>query len=144
MIKKLLTAQVVASYALFFQLSLHHGLRGNTGMIGTRKPQGLFTGHTIVAYKNILQGMVQHMTQRQTSGNVGWRHKHRIGFFALIQNTGTLGMKTPDLFPVFTSPSLLNIVMVITFFKIKCFGMIAHDILARVSPFFQVRDVSQK
>jgi len=96
-------------------------------MVGTGKPEGLFARHAAVADKNILQGMVQHMAKRQASGHIGRRHEHGIGLLARFEYAGAFGMETAKLLPVRTSPPLFDVVMIVNFFQIEYFGLIAHD-----------------
>jgi len=63
--------------------------------------------------------MIQYMAKSKTSGNIGRRHKDCIGSFSVVQHSGTFGMKTPYGFPVRTSPSVFNFMMVIGFFQIE-------------------------
>ena len=119
MAEKLFSTEIVAGYPLFFKFSFNHSLGRYTGMIGPWKPQGLMTRHSIVTNKNILQRVIQNMTERKTSGNIGRRHQNGIWSFAALQNTGAFGMETAYRLPVRTSPTVFYIVMVIGFFQIE-------------------------
>ena len=55
-------------------------------MIGAGEPQGFAASHTVVADKNILHGVVQNMTERKDSRDIGRRHKNGVGHFSLFKH----------------------------------------------------------
>jgi len=68
-----LAPQVVPADAVLRQVPLDHGLGGDAGMVGARKPQGLIPGHAVVARQQVHDGVLQGVAHVQGSGDVGGR-----------------------------------------------------------------------
>ena len=66
-----ITAIVVAGLALFGgDLALNHHLGGDTGVVGTRLPQGVLALHAVVADQGVHQGLLEGVTHVQAAGDV--------------------------------------------------------------------------
>ena len=78
-LQELLTGEVVLLDALFGELLHHLGLRSDGGVVGAGNPEGVLTLHTGTTDKDILNGVVQHVSHVEHSGNVGRRNHDGIG-----------------------------------------------------------------
>ena len=56
---------------LCVELSLHHDLGGDAGVVGAGLPQGVVTAHAMKAGERIHDGLVETMTHVQRAGDVG-------------------------------------------------------------------------
>ena len=64
------------------QVSLHHVLGGDAGMIGSGLPKHIVPGHFLVTAQNILEGIVQSMPHVKGPGHVRGRDNNTVrGFF---------------------------------------------------------------
>ena len=71
LVDKGITAEIVSGFSLPGQLPFNDVLGGNAGMIGSRYPQGVVTAHAVITSQDILQSIVQGMTDMQHTGDVG-------------------------------------------------------------------------
>jgi len=68
---ELLAAEIVTLDSFFLaQLPFDHGLRRDPGMIGSWQPKHFLSEHARPAGQNILNGVVQNMTQGKDAGHV--------------------------------------------------------------------------
>ena len=57
------------------QLTFNHHLRGDTGVVGTHLPQGVFALHTVVANEGVHDRLLKAVAHVQKAGDVGrWNH----------------------------------------------------------------------
>ena len=66
-----ITADVAAILAFALQLAFHHDLRGDAGVIGTRKPQRVVARHAVVTGQGVHHGLVEGVPHVENPGNVG-------------------------------------------------------------------------
>src|SRR5882757_8572864 len=87
MFQELLPAQVVAvlHQTLFAQHLFDLHLRRNAGVICAWQPQNLLAVHPRLARQNILDGIVQHMSHVQHTGDIGRRDDYGIGWFGRLR-----------------------------------------------------------
>ena len=87
---KAFAAEVVAGLAFFGKLAFDHHLGGDTGMIGTRLPQGIAAAHALPADQDVLQSVVEGVAHVQAAGNVGRRNHDgvRVGVAAPAAGEG--------------------------------------------------------
>ena len=78
-LEEFLTAQVVAILALGFELTLHQHLRGDTGVVGTRLPQGVATLHAAETDQGVHDRVVEAVTHVQAAGDVRRRDHDGVG-----------------------------------------------------------------
>src|SRR5436305_13981604 len=72
----------MAIYALLIQQPLNDVLRGDTGVIFSRHPQGVVALHAMVANKDIFNGGCDGVTKVKRTRDIRWRHaddKRRTG-----------------------------------------------------------------
>ena len=81
--QELIAAEVGLFDALFGQLAHHFSLCGDTCMVGSRHPAGIFAFHTGAANENILNRIVQHVAHVEHTRYVWRRNDHRIRFAAI-------------------------------------------------------------
>ena len=105
-------SQVVAALALGGQLPLHHHLRGDSGMVGARLPQGGFAAHALVAHHGVHHRVVEAVPHVQAAGDVGRRDHDAVGI-AVIARIAFRGEEAV-IFPVLV-PALFDIVGVVAF-----------------------------
>ena len=76
-------AEIVAvtDGALFLEGFLDHGLGGDAGVVGAGQPEDLFAFHARLARKDILDRIVQHVTEREDTGDVRGRNDDGVGGF---------------------------------------------------------------
>ena len=67
-------ADLMAIYALLIQQPLDDVLRGDTGVIFSRHPQGVITLHAMVANEDIFNGGGDGVTKVKRARDIGWRH----------------------------------------------------------------------
>ena len=78
--QKLVAAEIVAGlFLLLAQLALDDGLRGDAGMIGARKPENLMPRLARAAGENVLERVVEHMSERQDAGHIRRGDDDRVG-----------------------------------------------------------------
>ena len=75
---ELSAAQVVAGQALFIQLSLHHHLSGDAGMIGADLPECIVALHSMVANQGIHNAFLEAVAHMQAAGDIGRRDHDAI------------------------------------------------------------------
>ena len=93
---ELFAAEFVAACVLLLaQIFLDPRLGGDSGVVGAGEPAHLLAEHPVVAAENILKRIVQHMPERQNSGDVRRRNHNRICFLS----RGGFPVKIPGLFP---------------------------------------------
>ena len=78
-LEKFFAAQVVATLALSFKLTLHQHLRGDTGVVGTRLPQGVTTLHAAETDQGVHDRVVEAVTHVQAAGDVRRRNHDGVG-----------------------------------------------------------------
>ena len=82
---ELLAAEFVAAGVLLFaQVLLHPRFGRDAGVVGAGEPADFLALHAVVAAQNILQRVVQHMSESQDAGDVRRRDHDRIGFLIRI------------------------------------------------------------
>ncbi len=98
-----LTAQVVTRLTfLLEQPPLDDGLRRDTGMIGAGQPERIKALHALETNQDVLQCVVQGVTQMECAGNI-WRRDHDGKWlFRWIGN----GVKIASRFPHLIQPVL--------------------------------------
>ena len=102
-VDELFAAQVMPALFFFLQQPLFDdGLRGDTGMVGARHPQGVVPLHPLEANEDVLQRVVQRVPQVQGPGNVRWRNDNRV---RLARGIG-LAMKISPFLPKRIPPPL--------------------------------------
>ena len=74
---KLLAAQLAPLLAFFFEVPLHHHLRGDAGMIRSRQPQRDESAHPVPAHDDVHLRLVEHVTHVQPSSHIGRRQQQR-------------------------------------------------------------------
>ncbi len=67
------TADLLPRDALGGQAAFHQHLRGDSGVIGTRKEQRVVAAHAMPARRGVDYGVVERVADVQRSGNVGRR-----------------------------------------------------------------------
>ena len=90
--EELLAAEVVAvlHHALLAQRLLHHGLRGDAGVVGAGQPEHFLAVHARLAGEDVLDGVVQHVPHVEHARDVGRRDDDGIG---RLGETAGLAMK---------------------------------------------------
>ncbi len=78
-IDKLVTAQIMFTQAFPLQLSFNNHLGGNTGMVGTNLPQGVFPQHALITDHGIHNGLLKTMPHMQAARDIGRRDHDAIG-----------------------------------------------------------------
>jgi hypothetical protein len=79
-------------------------LRGDPGVVGAGHPEGIETAHPVVTDEDILQRVVERMTQMQRRGNIGRRDHDRVG---PLDTTGRgIGVEIAALIPDLLSGGL--------------------------------------
>src|SRR5438552_19174340 len=66
-------ADLMAIYALLIQQPLDDVLRGDTGVIFSRHPQGVITPHAVVANEDIFNGGGDGVSTVKRARGMGWR-----------------------------------------------------------------------
>ena len=83
MLQELLTCQVVLLDALLGQFLHHLCLGGNRSVVSTRHPACILAFHAGTTYKNVLDGVVQHVAHMQHTGHIGRWDDDGIWFAAI-------------------------------------------------------------
>ena len=74
-LQELIASKVVAGLLFFLaKAAFNDGLRGDAGMIRTRKPEDLVSGLASAAGEDVLQCVVENMSERENSSDIGWRN----------------------------------------------------------------------
>lgn len=81
--------------AFLQKLTLHHVLRGDAGMVGSRKPEGIPALHAAPANQNVLQRIVQRVADVQGARDVGGRDDNRIGLSGRVGSGAEVAMVDP-------------------------------------------------
>src|SRR5690554_740368 len=110
----------MTSFAFFSsELAFNQHLRGDTCMVGTHLPEGVFLLHSLPTGEGIHNRVLESMTHVQAAGDVR-RWNHNTKGFAL-----TGGTKVTELFPFF-SPTLFYFGGLIGFIK-RGFWLSGHE-----------------
>ncbi len=89
---KFFATQVMATDALCFQLSLHHHLRGDAGVICAYLPQGVVTQHTVVTDQRVHDRFLKTVPHVQAAGDVGrWDHD-AVGLLSALRSEISFGL----------------------------------------------------
>ncbi|MNI25655.1 hypothetical protein D3C73_793170 [compost metagenome] len=78
-LEEFFAAQVVAALALGFELTLDQHLCGDTGVVGTRLPQGVATLHAAETDQGVHDRVVEAVTHVQAAGDVRRRDHDGVG-----------------------------------------------------------------
>ena len=70
---EILAAIVGALFALRIELTLHHHLRRDAGMVGAHHPQRILAAQPLVADDDVLQRIVERVADMQAAGHIGRR-----------------------------------------------------------------------
>ena len=73
MFEEALPTEIVLTFSFLPQLLFDLGLGGNAGVVGSREPKNGVTLLTCPAGKNILNGVIEHMSHGQHPSHIGWR-----------------------------------------------------------------------
>ena len=76
------TAEVVPRFALRVQLALDDHLRGDTGVVAARLPQGIVAEHAVVADERVHDGVLEGVAHVQGAGDVRRRNHDGVGLAA--------------------------------------------------------------
>ena len=98
MLEKLFTGEVVLLDALFGKAFHHLGLGSNGSMVGAWHPAGVLALHAGASHKNILNGVVEHVSHVEHTGNIWWRDDDGVRFTTIGLTTEQLVVK-PVLIP---------------------------------------------
>ena len=80
MSEELITRQVVFLDALLSEFLHHLGFGGDTGMVCSRHPKGVFSVHSGTSDQNVLYGVVEHMSHVQDTRHVRRRYNYSVRF----------------------------------------------------------------
>lgn len=100
-LKESLPPQIVpmSDLSVFFQGPLDHGLRGDAGMVGARQPENLHPEEASPTGEDVLNRVVEDMTQSEDSGHIGRRNDDGVSGFggsgigSIIAAIDPLGVK---------------------------------------------------
>ncbi len=95
-----LARQVGAPHALGVQLSFHHHLRGDAGVVGPRLPQGSVPAHTVIAGEGVHERVLERVPHVQRPGHVRRRDHDAVG------RTRTAGREPAVRFPTLVDAPL--------------------------------------
>ena len=87
-LEEFFSAQIMTRASFFIEHTLNHHLRRNARMICARLPKGITSFHTVIADEDVLNCMVERMTNMEAAGDVGRRHHHGKGLRVRIRITG--------------------------------------------------------
>ncbi len=96
-LEKFFPAQIVTILALGFELALHQHLRGDTGVVGARLPQGVATLHAAETDQRVHDRVVEAVTHVQAAGDVRRRDHDGVGLARALRGEVVLGL--PGLVP---------------------------------------------
>ncbi|MBA7699272.1 hypothetical protein ES703_107963 [subsurface metagenome] len=98
-LKEFLPPQGLFIEPLLLQCRNDLGFSSNTGVVGTRQPEGIVTQHSGAADQDILNGVVQHMPHMQDAGDIRRRYEYREGLsvvrFARLEKAVLLPVAVP-------------------------------------------------
>jgi len=77
--KKGFASQVVTGFAIGVELSLDDHLGGDAGMVRTGLPQGVVSGHAVIANQRVHDGVLEGMSHVQAARHVWWRDHDAVG-----------------------------------------------------------------
>src|SRR5215210_4191307 len=77
MLEEGLAADLSALDALGLEIALDHHLRGDPGVVGADYPKRILAEHPLAPGQDVLQRIVERVTDVQRSGDVGRRHDDR-------------------------------------------------------------------
>ena len=83
--QKFFTSQIVLCEAFFGNLFFHLDLRGDTGMVLSRKPEDIIPLHPFIADQDILQCIVQRMPHMKLPRYIGRRQHNAVRLFPLLR-----------------------------------------------------------
>ena len=92
-----------AAYAFFFELPFNKRLGGDTGMVGARLPQNVFSAHPLITDQDILKRVVERVPHMERTGDIGGRDNDAVGVIAGVPRPH--GLKGPLLFPKGVNPA---------------------------------------
>ena len=125
-LKEFFTSQVIPALAFFFERALDDVLRRNARVVGSRYPQRVVAFHAVIAHDNVLQRVVQSVSDVENTRNVRRRDNDGIQrFFAVggifirfVQRKGGIrrGLKASAFFP-FIINTFFKIFRIVGFFK---------------------------
>lgn len=99
--------------AFGLQLSLHHILRRNSGMVGAGHPEHIPSLHPAPADQDVLQRVVQGMTHMQRSRDIRRRDHHGVG----LPGMGRVGVKQAGIDPALV-PAVFDVVGIVGFIEL--------------------------
>ena len=79
MLQEFVAGKVCFLDALRGKLVHNLGFGGNGSMVRTRNPAGVLAFHTGTAYKDILDGIIKHVSHVEHTGDVGGRNDDGVG-----------------------------------------------------------------
>ena len=85
----------MAGYFLPIELALDNDLSGNTSMVGSGNPQGIFARHACMTHQTIHDGLIEGMTHVQRACDIGRRQLNAEVCFTVIEG----GACNATLFP---------------------------------------------
>ena len=100
-------------------LALNHHLGGDTGVVGTRLPQGVLALHAVVADQGVHQGLLEGVTHVQAAGDVRRRDHDAEGVFAGV----AVGLEVTLGFPVLIERLFDGVVIKSLFHGLAVFWM---------------------
>src|SRR5450830_273130 len=107
--QEFLAAQVVTALAGGFELAFHQHLRGNTGVVGARLPQGVAALHATETDQRIHDRIVEAMAHVQAASDVRWRNHDGVGIARALRSEIIFGL--PGLVPgSFNSVRLVGLI----------------------------------
>ena len=125
-LKEFFAPQVVPAFAFFFERALDDVLRRNARVVGSRYPQRVVAFHAVIAHDNVLQRVVQSVSDVENARNVRRRNNDGIQrlftvdriFIRFVQRRGGIRcrLKAPAFFP-FIINTFFKIFRIVGFFK---------------------------
>ena len=82
--KESVSADIFLGNALFAHLLNNFSLCCDRCVVGTGKPEGGKTAHTLITCKDILQSVIQSVSHVKLTRNVGWRHNNGVRLFGFV------------------------------------------------------------
>ena len=95
--QKRLAPQIVARHALGGKLPLHHNLRGDACVVGTRNPSGVAAFHAVIAREAVHNRLIERVPHVQRAGYVGRRKLDGKRGFRQIHIGGEIAFGFPVL-----------------------------------------------
>ena len=89
--QEFLAAQVMTALAGGFELAFHQHLGGDTGVVGTRLPQGVAALHAAETDQRIHDRIVEAMAHVQAASDVRWRNHDGVGIARALRGEIILG-----------------------------------------------------